>query len=221
MTTSGGTATPGRAPDRRIVLITGANKGIGLATGRELGRAGHTVLLGARDPARGTAAARALADEGLDAVFVRLDVTDTGVIDAAAAFIEGAYGRLDILVNNAGVSRDRPHSPAELPVARLREIYEVNVLGVVAVTNAMLPLLRKSRAGYIGNVSSGLGTVAFLTDPASTTTPGPTPPSRPASASPARSCSPRTARRGCSCTRTEALTPGNGVLTSSALEELP
>jgi NAD(P)-dependent dehydrogenase (short-subunit alcohol dehydrogenase family) len=167
MTTSGGTATPGHAPDRKIVLITGANKGIGPATGRELGRAGHTVLLGARDPARGTAAARALADEGLDAVFVRLDVTDTGVIDAAAAFIEGAYGRLDILVNNAGVSRDRPHSPAELPVARLREIYEVNVLGVVAVTNAMLPLLRKSRAGYIGNVSSGLGTVAFLTDPAS------------------------------------------------------
>jgi NAD(P)-dependent dehydrogenase (short-subunit alcohol dehydrogenase family) len=151
----------------KIILITGANKGVGLATAEVLARAGHTVLLGARDPARGTAAARALADEGLDAMFVRLDVTDTGVIDAAAAFIEGAYGRLDILVNNAGVSRDRPHSPAELPVARLREIYEVNVLGVVAVTNAMLPLLRKSPAGYIGNVSSGLGTVAFLTDPAS------------------------------------------------------
>jgi NAD(P)-dependent dehydrogenase (short-subunit alcohol dehydrogenase family) len=154
-------------PPSRIVLITGANKGIGLATARELGRAGLTVLVGARDPGRGTAAARELAGEGLDAVFVRLDVTDTAVIAAAAAFIEDAYGRLDILVNNAGISRDRPHPPAELPVENLREIYETNVLGVVAVTNAMLPLLRKSAAGYIGNVSSGLGTIAFLTDPES------------------------------------------------------
>jgi NAD(P)-dependent dehydrogenase (short-subunit alcohol dehydrogenase family) len=151
--------------DKKIVLITGANKGIGFATARELAQAGHTVLLGARDPGRGTAAAADLAGEGLDVRFVRLDVTDPTTIAAAADLIDAEYGRLDILVNNAGISRDRPHPPTELPVAALREVYETNVFGVVAVTNAMLPLLRRSPAGYIGNVSSGLGTVAYLTDP--------------------------------------------------------
>jgi NAD(P)-dependent dehydrogenase (short-subunit alcohol dehydrogenase family) len=154
----------GSMTDAKIILITGANKGLGLAAARELGRAGHTVLLGARDLSRGRAAEADLRGEGLDAVHVRLDVTDPAAIDAAAAWIGSAYGHLDILVNNAGISRDRPHGPADLPVAALREIYEVNVLGVVAVTNAMLPLLRRSPAPYIGNVTSGLGTVALLTD---------------------------------------------------------
>ena len=151
--------------DQKIVLITGANKGIGFAAARELARAGHTVLLGARDPGRGAAAAAALTGQGLDARFVRLDVTDPATIAAAAELIEAEHGRLDILINNAGISRDRPHPPDELPVAALREIYETNVFGVVAVTNAMLPLLRKSPAARIGNVSSGLGTVALLERP--------------------------------------------------------
>jgi NAD(P)-dependent dehydrogenase (short-subunit alcohol dehydrogenase family) len=151
--------------DNKIVLITGANKGIGFAAARELARIGHTVLLGARDRERGTAAAAELAAQGLDVRFVRLDVTDAETISAAADLIDTEYQRLDILINNAGISRDRPHPPTELPIAALREIYETNVFGVVAVTNAMLPLLRRSPAGYIGNVSSGLGTVAYLTDP--------------------------------------------------------
>jgi len=151
--------------DHQIVLITGANKGIGFAAARELARAGHTVLLGARDPGRGAAAAAALAGPGLGVRFVRLDVTDPATIAAAAELIEAEYGRLDILINNAGISRDRPHPPDGLPVAALREIYETNVFGVVAVTNAMLPLLRRSPAARIGNVSSGLGTVALLSDP--------------------------------------------------------
>jgi NAD(P)-dependent dehydrogenase (short-subunit alcohol dehydrogenase family) len=147
--------------DNKIVLITGANKGIGFATAREFATAGHTVLLGARDEQLGSAAA-----ERLGVRFVRLDVTDQETVDAAAEFVASEYGRLDILINNAGISRDRQYDgPTELPVAALREVYEVNVFGVVAVINAMLPLLRKSADGYIGNVSSGLGTVAFLTDP--------------------------------------------------------
>jgi NAD(P)-dependent dehydrogenase (short-subunit alcohol dehydrogenase family) len=149
----------------KLVLITGANKGIGFAAARELAVAGHTVLLGARDPGRGTAAAAELTAQGLAVRFVHLDVTEPDTITAAARLISEAYGRLDILINNAGISRDRPHPPTELPVAALREVYETNVFGVVAVTNAMLPLLRRSPAGYVGNVSSGLGTVAFLTDP--------------------------------------------------------
>ncbi|MFI6322000.1 SDR family NAD(P)-dependent oxidoreductase [Nonomuraea sp. NPDC050556] len=142
----------------KIVLITGANKGIGYATARELTEAGHVVYLGARDAARGSKAAAELG-----ARFVLLDVTDQATVDAAAATIGAESGRLDILVNNAGISLGNTLRPSELPVATLREVYETNVFGVVAVTNAMLPLLRRSPAGRVANVSSGLGTVAFLT----------------------------------------------------------
>jgi NAD(P)-dependent dehydrogenase (short-subunit alcohol dehydrogenase family) len=149
----------------KIVLITGANKGIGLGTAGALARAGHTVLLGARDPERGAAAAAGLSEQGLDARFVRLDVTDPATIAAAAELIDAGYGRLDVLVNNAAIAQGGLCPPDELPVTALREVYETNVLGVVAVTNAMLPLLRRSPSGCIGNVSSGLGTFAFLSEP--------------------------------------------------------
>ncbi|MEU9868820.1 SDR family NAD(P)-dependent oxidoreductase [Actinomadura sp. NPDC048021] len=148
-----------------IVLITGANKGIGFATAGAMARDGHTVLLGARDEGRGTAAAASLAEQGLDVRYVRLDVTDPATIAAAAELVDAEYGRLDVLVNNAVTTRDGGRPPGEMPVDDLREVYETNVFGVVAVTNAMLPLLRRSPSGYVGNVSSGLGTFAFLSDP--------------------------------------------------------
>ncbi|MCM3922146.1 SDR family NAD(P)-dependent oxidoreductase [Frankia sp. AiPs1] len=149
----------------KVVLITGANKGIGLAAATSFAREGHTVLLGARNPSLGGPAAAALAQHGLDVTFVHLDVTDETTIAQAASFIDAEHGRLDVLVNNAGITRDRRRPPSELPVTALREIYETNVFGVVAVTNAMIPLLRRSPGGFVGNVSSGLGTMAFLADP--------------------------------------------------------
>lgn len=143
----------------KIVLITGANKGIGLATARVLAAAGHTVLLGARDPDRGAAAAAGLSG---DVRYVRLDVTDPVTIAAAADLVERGYGRLDILVNNAAITRDQGRPPARVPVEAVREVYETNVFGVIAVTDALLPLLRRSPAGVVGNVSSGLGTFDIM-----------------------------------------------------------
>ena len=146
-----------------IALITGANKGIGFEIVRQLGAGGATVLLGARDAARGKAAAAALPD--VDVHVVQLDVTSAASIAAAAAWIEATHGRLDILVNNAGIAIDRDHRPSTVPLETVRATYETNVFGVVAVTNAMLPLLRRSPAGRIVNLSSGLGSLTMTSQP--------------------------------------------------------
>jgi NAD(P)-dependent dehydrogenase (short-subunit alcohol dehydrogenase family) len=152
-----------------IALITGANKGIGLETARQLGSHGVAVLLGARDEQRGTAAERALRSEGADARFVRLDVTDGSSATEAAEWIDKEHGRLDILVNNAGIARRGAGGgpPSQTDLDDMRAVYETNVFGVVTVTNAMLPLLRRAPAGRIVNVSSELGSIGTMTDPAS------------------------------------------------------
>ncbi|MBO0786466.1 MAG: SDR family oxidoreductase [Actinobacteria bacterium] len=143
-------------------LITGANKGIGFEVARLLGERGITAIVGARDQGRGEAAAAKL---GLP--FVRLDVTGPATAKAAAAWIEREYGRLDILVNNAGIVDLPPLPPSSTSLEALRRVYETNVFGVVTVTNAMLPLLRRSPAGRIVNQSSELGSKARMLDPAS------------------------------------------------------
>ncbi|MGP8001946.1 MAG: SDR family oxidoreductase [Streptosporangiaceae bacterium] len=148
-------------------LITGANKGIGFATARLLSQRGVTALLGARDERRGVAAERALHDEGAaGARYVPLDVTDGTSAARAAAWIEAEYGQLDILVNNAGIARgDGRGAPSQTTAGTLREVFETNVFGVVTVTNAMLPLLRRAPAARIVNVSSEVGSIASMMNP--------------------------------------------------------
>jgi NAD(P)-dependent dehydrogenase (short-subunit alcohol dehydrogenase family) len=152
---------------QRIALITGANKGIGFETARQLGRVPtHTVLLGARDRARGEEAASTLRREGVDARPIALEVTDAGSITTAVSEVEREFGRLDVLVNNAGVlDYAGEHVASGVSQATLRRTFEVNFFGLVAVTQAFLPLLRKSTAGRIVNLTSVLGSIAEHADP--------------------------------------------------------
>src|SRR5216684_1286768 len=151
---------------KKIALITGANKGIGFEIARQLGAQGINVLVGTRDRARGEEAVKRLQSEGVEASAVHLDVTDQVMIDAAASYIDETYGKLDVLVNNAGISlRDGRVPPSELAVEVFRATYETNVFGVFAVTKAMLPLLRRSDAGRIVNMSSPMGSLTLNSDP--------------------------------------------------------
>jgi len=149
----------------KIVLITGANKGIGFETARAIATAGHTVLMGARDADRGRAAAARLASDGLDVSYLPLDVTDEGSLSEAAQEVDRGHGRLDILINNAAISCDRGRAPGDLPIADLRAALETNAIGAAATIHHLLPQLRRSDQALIGNVSSGLGTVDFLSHP--------------------------------------------------------
>lgn len=150
-----------------IAIITGANKGIGFEIARGLAKKGLTVLVGARSEERGEAAAARIREEGLDARFLHLDVTDEDVVAAAAKRVETEFGTLDVLVNNAGIAlADGDWNTSELTVATARKVFETNVLGVISVTNAFLPLIRRAEAGRIVNVSSEVGSLGFMTDPA-------------------------------------------------------
>ena len=150
----------------KTALITGANKGIGFEVARELGKQGVTVLLGARNAQLGQAAEAKLKAEGIDAQYVELDVTKPATIKAAEEAIESKYGKLDILVNNAGVVAKGDGPPSVADPEAVRQVLDVNFFGVLAVTQAMLPLVRKAPAGRIVMVSSGLGSLTWNADPA-------------------------------------------------------
>jgi NAD(P)-dependent dehydrogenase (short-subunit alcohol dehydrogenase family) len=152
---------------KKVALITGANKGLGLEMARQLGRAGVTVVLGARDPQKGEAAAEQLRKEGADAQFLTLDVTNRADHAAAAKFLEQKFGRLDILINNAGVALEGFDAgmPSTTTDDVIRGTFETNVFAPVALTRALLPLVKKSEAGRIVNMSSILGSQTLHSDP--------------------------------------------------------
>jgi NAD(P)-dependent dehydrogenase (short-subunit alcohol dehydrogenase family) len=157
--------------EKTIVLVTGANKGIGYEIAAGLGAPGWTVGVGARDKERREAAVEKLRAGGVDAFGVPLDVTDDASVTAAARLIEERSGRLDVLVNNAGVTGCGPQEPTVVDPAAVRAAVETNVIGVLRVTNAMLPLLRRSASPRIVNMSSTVGSLTRQTDPDAETGP--------------------------------------------------
>jgi NAD(P)-dependent dehydrogenase (short-subunit alcohol dehydrogenase family) len=169
-------ASAGRGQDRImseqiIALITGANKGIGYEIAAGLGALGWSVGVGARDETRRETAVAKLRAAGIDAFGVPLDVTDDASVAAAATLIDERSGRLDVLVNNAGVTGGRPQEPTIVDLAIVRTAVETNVIGVIRVTNAMLPLLRRSASPRIVNMSSSVGSLTRQTTPGAETGP--------------------------------------------------
>lgn len=157
-----------RVSTSKTALVTGANKGIGFAVAQGLGASGFTVAVGARDRARGEEAVRRLESAGVEAFAVALDVTSDESVAVAAEAVERTAGRLDVLVNNAGISGrtdDGAQDPTTLDLDVLRTVLDTNVFGVVRVTNALLPLLRRAPSPRIVNMSSTMGSLALRTGP--------------------------------------------------------
>lgn len=157
--------------EQTIALVTGANKGIGYEIAVGLGRLGWRVGVGARDDQRREAAVAKLRADGTDAFGVPLDVTDDASVSAAAGQLEAEAGRLDVLVNNAGITGSAHQAPTTVDLATVRAALETNVIGVIRVTNAMLPLLRRSAAPRVVNMSSSVGSLTRQTAAGDTTGP--------------------------------------------------
>lgn len=144
-------------------MVSGANKGIGLETVRQLAKLGIHVLLGARDAAKGENAVAALKREGLDVEFIPLDVSKQDSIERCRDYLASKYGVLDILVNNAGImSKDMDQTLENIDLNVVRETYDTNFFGLIALTKAILPLIKKSGGGRIVNLSSILGSLSRM-----------------------------------------------------------
>ena len=157
---------------KKIALITGANRGIGFETARQLGQQGIRVLIGARSEEKGLEAESTLKNEGLDAEYINLDINDPATHELAAKFIEATYGRLDILVNNAGIFVDETVDGSPVPASAtsgevFRKTFDTNFFRTVELTQKMLPLVRKADAGRIVFLSSALGSLTLHSDPSS------------------------------------------------------
>jgi len=157
----------------KIAFITGGNRGIGYQTALELKDSGVKVVIGSRDLAQGELAAARLRAQGVDADTIRFDVTNPADHQTAYDYFNSKYGRLDILVNNAGIAGGTfpgtgpEHSAGEVPLDLLRKVFETNFFAQVAVTEALLPLIKKSPAGRIVNLSSILGSLSLHSTPGS------------------------------------------------------
>jgi NAD(P)-dependent dehydrogenase (short-subunit alcohol dehydrogenase family) len=149
----------------KIALVTGANKGLGFEICRQLAQQGCTVLLGARDEARGRAAASQLTSEGLDVRFILLDMEKPSTFEAVCRFITGEFGQLDVLINNAGFAIDWEYKADAVPLDMIRKTFETNFFGLIDLTQRLLPLIRQSPAGRIVNHSSGLGSLTLHSTP--------------------------------------------------------
>lgn len=152
---------------KRQALVTGANKGLGLAIAKGLASAGLSVWMGARDRSRGEEAVKSLHGEGLDVRFVEIDVADDASVRRAAETVGHELDALHVLVNNAGIVLDLQTPPSELGMDDVKATYEVNAFGPIRVTQAFAPLLKAADDARIVNMSSGLGSLTLITDPTS------------------------------------------------------
>jgi NAD(P)-dependent dehydrogenase (short-subunit alcohol dehydrogenase family) len=153
--------------DKSIALVTGANRGLGLETSRQLGKRGIKVLVGSRDLAKGEKAAESLKNEDIDAEAIQLDVSDSTSITAAIAVISEEYRRLDILVNNAAVLNDIGLQPSAVSEQILRQNLDVNFIGPYLLTAGLAELLKASPAGRVLNMGTQVGSFGNLSDPES------------------------------------------------------
>ncbi|MCK4837251.1 MAG: SDR family NAD(P)-dependent oxidoreductase [Desulfobulbaceae bacterium] len=151
--------------DKSIALVTGANRGLGLETSRQLGKRGVKVLIGSRDLAKGEQAAESLRNDGIDAEAIQLDVSDSASISAAIAAISKGYRRLDILVNNAAVLNDIGLQPSEVSEDILRQNLDVNFIGPYLLTAGLTELLKAAPAGRVLNMGTQVGSFGNLSDP--------------------------------------------------------
>jgi len=146
----------------QVAIVTGANRGIGFETCRQLSQQGIRTILTSRDESKGQAAVRNLLDEGGDIIYHQLDVTDLGSISRLLTFVDENFDQLDILVNNAGIFLDRSTSVFDLPLEILQETMDTNFVGALNMCQAFVPLMRKNGYGRIVNVSSGMGSITSM-----------------------------------------------------------